>query len=100
MDKKFIRVYQKFDFADIREHTMIYGDLSASCSHCNALDIKFGVPICPECRTDFKYIAFRNVKHHLPKMDKMYAENTKVILIDFEDYQRALAEIKAEEFWK
>ena len=97
--QKFIRVYKKFDFNDVREHTMIYGYVSASCSNCNALDIKFTLPICPECRTDFKYIAFRNVKDHLPKMEKLYQENPKVILIDFDDYKRALAEVKAKEFW-
>ncbi|MEW5894805.1 MAG: hypothetical protein AB1650_03440 [Candidatus Omnitrophota bacterium] len=100
MAKKFIRVYQKFDFDDIRQHTMIYGDLSAACSNCSALDIKFTAPICPECRTDFKYIAFRNVKNHLPKMEKLYEENPRIIMIDFDDYKRALAETKAEEFWK
>ena len=100
MAKKFIRIYKKLDFQDVREHTLIYGDLSASCSKCHALDIKFTAPICPECRTDFKYIAFRNVKHHLPKMEKIAEENTYVSLIDFDDYKRGLAETKSEEFWK
>ncbi len=99
MAKKFIRVYKKIDFQDVREHTLIYGDLSASCSKCNALDIKLTAPICPECRTDFKYIAFRNVTHHLPKMEKMITENPYISLIDFEDYKRGLAEKKSEEFW-
>jgi len=100
MTKKFIRVYQRVDFKDVREHTLICGDLSASCSNCSALDIKFTAPVCPECRTDFKYIAFRNVKHHLPKMEKLAEENPRVVLIDFEDYTRGLAQAKSEEFWK
>ncbi len=99
MGRKFLRVYQKFDVPDVREHTLIYGDLSAACSKCNALDIAFTAPLCPECRTDFKYIAFRNVRHHLPKLEKMFSENPKVVFIDFDDYQRILAESKAEEFW-
>jgi len=100
MAKKLMRVYQKLDFQDVREHTMIYGDLSAACSKCNALDIKLSESICPECRTEFTYIAFRAVKNHLPKIDKLLAENPKIILIDFDDYKRAQAETKAEDFWK
>lgn len=100
MRKKFIRVYKKLDFEDACEHTMVYGDLAASCSKCNALNIRIAESICPECRTEFKYVAFRNVKNHLPKMEKLHEENPKIMMIDFDDYKRSLAEIKAEEFWK
>lgn len=99
MSKKFLRIYQKLDFDDVRDHTMIYGDLAASCSHCNALNVRFVDSICPECRTEFKYIAFRNIKNHLPKMEKLHEENPKAVLIDFDDYKRGLAEKKSEEFW-
>ncbi len=97
---KFIRVYRKLDFQDVREHTLIFGELSASCSHCNALEVKLTAPICPECRTDFKYVAFRNVRSHLPKLERLYTENPHVTLIDFDDYKHALGEAKAQEFWK
>ena len=99
MSKKFIRIYQKLDFSDAREHTMIYGDLAASCSKCNALNVRISESICPECRTEFKYVAFRNIKNHIPKMEKLHEENPKIIMIDFEDYKRNLAATKAEEFW-
>jgi len=100
MIKKLIRVYQKLDFSDIREHTMVYGDLAAACSKCNALNVRITESICPECRTEFKYIAFRNVRNHLPKMNKIHEENPKIRMIDFDDYKRILAEIKAQEFWE
>lgn len=99
MSKKFLRVYQKFDFLDVREHTMLYGALAASCSKCNALDIRLTESICPECRTEFKYIAFRDVRNHIAKMEKLNSENPKIVMIDFDDYKRSLAEIKAKEFW-
>ena len=79
---------------------MIYGDLAAACSHCHALDIKLVSSICPECRTEFKYIAFRNVTHHFPKMEQLNEENPKAVMIDYEDYKRSLAKTKAEDFWK
>lgn len=100
MAKKFIRVYQKLDFNDVRQHTMLYGDLAASCAHCNALDIRITESICPECRTEFKYVAFRNVKSHLPKIEKLLNENPNIVIIDFDDYKRGQAESRAEEFWK
>ncbi|MFP4473489.1 MAG: hypothetical protein ACLFPX_06445 [Candidatus Omnitrophota bacterium] len=99
MSKAFIRIYRDLDFQDVREHTLIYGDLTAACSKCDALDIKLTAPACPECRTDFKYIAFRNVKQHFAKLQRLYDENPKIAFIDFDDYKRALANIKAQEFW-
>lgn len=99
MKNKLIRVYRELDFSDVREHTLLYGDLAGACAHCNALDIPITESICPECRTEFRYIAFRSVKNHVSKMMKLIHENPGIMMIDFDDYKRNLAEAKAEEFW-
>lgn len=99
MKKKMLRIYQTVDFEDVRQHTLLYGDLAGSCSHCNALNVPLSASICPECRMEFRYIAFRSVQHHRPKMSKLISENPRVLLIDFDDYKRTLAEVKAQEFW-
>ena len=97
---KFLRVYTKLDLQDVREHMLIFGDLTASCSKCNALDLKFEAPKCPGCQTDFKYISFRNVKSHMAKLPRIKESQPNLIIIDFEDYSRMLGALKAEEFWK
>ena len=100
MAEKFIRVYRKLNIYDIRDHLLIYGDLAASCSKCKALDLKLDEAKCPHCQAEFKYISFRNVKSHLPKILKLMEQKPHLTLVDFEDYTRILGALKAEEFLK
>ncbi len=100
MAEKFLRIYKKLDFDDIKEHLLIFGDLTAHCSKCRALDLKLDVTTCPSCHTPFKYISFRNVRHHLPKLQKLMETNPSIVLVDFEDYTRIMGQVKAEEFLK
>ena len=100
MSQKFLKVFKKADIKDVQAHLLIFGDLSAHCAQCQAIDIKFNARVCPQCQTDFKYIAFRNVMHHIPKMYKISEERPDVVFVDFEDYKKNLGAIKAEEFLK
>ena len=40
MNEKFLRTYYKFDLKDIQDHVLIYGDISAQCGKCQAVDLK------------------------------------------------------------
>jgi hypothetical protein len=98
MGKMFLRVYQPLDVKEIKAHLLVYGDLSANCANCQAIDLKLDSLTCPSCKTDFKYIAFRNIRNHLPKLQKLHEQRPDVLLVDFEDFQRQIAAIKAQEF--
>ena len=98
MSEKFIRVYKKLDIRDIKSHLLIYGDLSASCAGCNTMDFKLETTHCPGCRAEFKYIGFRNIKTHFPKIQKLAAERPHLIIIDYDDYIRGAGAMKAREF--
>lgn len=100
MSQKFIRVYKKLGINEIKEHLLIYGDLTAQCARCQAMDIKLGMPTCPKCETEFKYISFRNVRNHLPKLQKINDERPDIQFVDFDDYKRCISELKAKEFLK
>lgn len=100
MAEKFIRVYSKLDISKITPQLLIYGDLSGACAKCHKIDIKLNDPVCPECKTEFKYIAFRNLKSHLPKLQKLSAERPSVTVIDYDDYKREVGASKAEDFFK
>jgi hypothetical protein len=100
MGQKFIRVYQEQDVSEISQHLLVYGDLSASCENCKAIDLKLDMKQCPSCQTEFKYISFRNVKSHYPKMKKIMGERPGVLIIDFDDYKKCIGAIKAENFLK
>ena len=58
MSRKFIRIYKKMDINEIKGHLLIYGDLSAQCANCQAMDLKLDMKSCPKCDAEFKYIAF------------------------------------------
>lgn len=98
MSQRFVRIYKKLDIHELTRHLLIYGDLSAQCANCRAMDLKPEVPSCPKCHTEFQYIAFRNVRNHLPKLQKVSGERPEVLFVDYDDYKRNLGELKAREF--
>ena len=98
--QKYIRVYQDIDIKEIKSHLMIYGDLSASCGNCSAMDFKMDIVNCPQCKTEFKYVAFRNIKVHWPKVQRLLEDRPHWKIVDFEDYSRILGVSKAFDFLK
>ena len=100
MNDRFLRVYKKFDITEVKEHLLIYGDLSAQCAHCQAMDLKLDTRKCPKCGAEFTYIAFRNVRNHMPKLQKISETHPSIQLIDFEDYHREMGAQKARDFLK
>ena len=100
MSEKFLRVYKKFYIDEIKAHLLVYGDLGGSCAVCQKMDIKIDATHCPECKAEFKFIAFRNPKVHMPKILKLSAERPQTAIIDYEDFSRLAGEQKAREFLK
>ena len=98
--QRLIRIYKNFDIQHIKSHLLIWGDLTASCSQCNSVGLKLDTAQCPQCHTDFKYIAFRNIKDHLPKIHRLIQERPDVTLVDYDDFKRLIGALKAEEFLK
>lgn len=100
MSEKFIRVFKKLDFNFIKARLLIYGALSGSCAACKAMDIKLDVRQCPQCKAEFGYIAFMNVKDHIPKMLRLNDERPDLVFVDYEDFKKIEGAIKAENFLK
>ncbi len=100
MNSKYIRVFQKADVDDLKAHLLICGDLSASCGHCNALGLKPNIISCPECKTEFKYLTFRNIKDNIHKIFKIKEQRPSLIIVDFDDYTKLAGAKKAQDFFK
>jgi len=100
MNPKFIRVYRKMDLEEVKAHLLICGDLSAHCGNCNDMNLKIDMQGCPECRTEFKYIAFRNIRENMVKLLKLSESRPQVTFIDFDDFKKITGELKAQEFFK
>ncbi len=100
MSRRFIRVYKKLDIHEIKKHLLIYGDISGSCANCQKIDLKLNIVQCPQRQTPYKYISFRNIRDHLPKLQHLHEERPDLECVDYEDFKRLLGALKAEEFLK
>ena len=100
MTQRFIRIYKKLDITEVQNHILILGDLSGICGKCQHLGLKVDSPQCPACRGEFKYIAFRNIKNHLPKMKTINETRPDIIFVDYDDYKRITGALKAEKFFE
>jgi hypothetical protein len=95
--ERFLRIYKKFYFDEVKSHTLLYGVLSGSCSNCKDLDIKLDALACPSCKNVFKYIAFMNPKDHLPKMLRISSERPDIIFLDYDDFKKIEGELRAKD---
>ena len=95
MAKHFIRLYHNLEFDEVKAHTLEYGALSGICSKCKEMSIKLDSLSCPKCGTEFKYIAFQNVREHLPKMARILSERQGIHFVEHQDFKRIEGEQKA-----
>ncbi|MDE1920318.1 MAG: hypothetical protein KGJ09_03120 [Candidatus Omnitrophica bacterium] len=95
MSERFIRIHKKFHLDELKTHLMTYGALSGTCANCKEMDLRIDALQCPGCKTDFKYIAFQNVRDHMPKMQKISHERPNIVFVDYDDFKRLEGEEKA-----
>ena len=100
MEDKFIRVYKKMNVSEIKKDLLVYGDISGNCGNCQAINIKLDAVECPECKTKYNYISFRNIRSHLPKLARIAEERPYLTFIDYEDYHKNMGKSKAEDLFK
>ena len=95
--ERFLRIYKKFYFDEVKAHTLLYGALSGSCSNCKTIDIKLDATQCPSCKNAFKYIGFMNISDHLPKMLRLSHERPEITFIDYADFKKIEGELRAKD---
>ena len=100
MADNLIRQYKVLDVKELKKSLLIHGDLSSVCANCKEMDLKLSDKKCSKCGVEFKSIAFRNIRSHIPKIHKLFIERPQVSVIDYDDYKRNEGAIKAEEFLK
>jgi hypothetical protein len=95
MAKQMIRIYEDLEFNDVKEHLLEYGALSGICAKCKHMNVKLNDHNCPNCGTEFKYVAFQSIREHFPKLIKLHAERPGMKFVDHQDFKRIEAETKA-----
>ncbi|MCK4519910.1 MAG: hypothetical protein KAT96_01935 [Candidatus Omnitrophica bacterium] len=87
--KRFIRVWEELDLADVEKHLIVAGDLSAECFCCHKVGIDLKARACPNCSAFFKYMGFRR-KVRLAYLHQIKEELPRIVFIDFEDFKKSL----------
>ena len=93
--ERYLRVYKKFYIDEVKAHLLTYGALSGMCANCKAMEIASDALKCPQCGNEFKFIAFQNMREHMPKVNKIAQERPHIMLIDYDDFKKLEGEEKA-----
>lgn len=98
-----IRTWKYYDINEVKAHLLITGQLSADCANCKAIGIDFfNEKCCPQCKTEFKFIATRQNDGKFPAnlIRRIVEKRQDLELIDYSDYQVASGRSKARDFFK
>ncbi len=97
MSERYFRIYKKYYFDEIKTHLISYGALSGTCANCKEMELKLDMTHCPQCKTEFKFIAFQNIRDHLPKMLKISHERPQITFMDYDDFKKIEGEERAKD---
>jgi len=100
----YLRIYQEFDIVEVKQHLLIWGDLSADCASCRMLGIdSFSARQCPQCGTPFKYVTSRRLEEHSGErfhlVRRMREKRPDLVFIDYSDFTKILGQKKARDFF-
>ena len=90
------------DLDEIGQYLLIIGELSGDCNKCRKVGIDYNKTFsCPECKTDFKYVASRRPEgfpFHILK--KLLESKPSLVFIDFKDFKLTQDRLKAKQVFK
>ena len=98
MEKRFIRIWSELEIEDIAEHLIVIGELKGTCNKCQALGLDLTSKACPACNTEFKYATFISAHDRGAQFNKMRAREGRVAFVDYDDFKKAIGEVKAKKF--
>lgn len=104
MAAHFVRMWRPVDLEQIQKHLLLLGDTAADCASCRMLGLNpWTVGKCPQCGTQFQYIASRRINAHPGErfhlIRRLCDQRPDLQMIDYEDYQKAVGAKSAREFF-
>ncbi len=100
MEKRFVRVWDELDIEEVSKHLLIIGEVLATCNNCQALGLDVKVKTCPKCNVEFKFAAFSSKKLGISEFNKIRGRRGEAAFIDYDDFKKAIGDIKAKNFMK
>lgn len=87
-----MRIWQPVDIEAVKKHLLIVGELTGDCASCRELGIKYAdVKICPQCKTDFKFITARGAVGSMKAMGgvvkRIKSRRPDLTFVDYDDFQ-------------
>ena len=90
----FLRKWEQLDINTIGKHLFVIGELSGECFSCRRVGIPVKTRHCPDCKTEFNYIAFRR-KIDSHSIARFHADFPSATFIDFDDFKKAVGKREA-----
>jgi predicted amidophosphoribosyltransferase len=97
MQEAYIRIWQTVDLDEVCGHLLVIGELSGNCANCRQVGIDIEKTSCPNCKTEFKYIASR--LQGQGRFKKIKQKRPDLIFIDYTDFQKVKSRAKARQFF-
>ena len=88
--KSFLRIWQEVDLEEVTNNLFVMGELSGECFSCHKVGISGKAMQCPDCKKEFKYVAFRR-RIDVNSIKRFKAMYPQAYLIEFEDFKKALS---------
>lgn len=98
-----IRIWTSIQLDTIKKQLLLIDDLYGTCANCKQLGLNYlKDKKCTGCNTQFKYIATNSKSSSdvLKILNRIQKENLPLILIDREDYNRAITQDNVKDLFK
>lgn len=105
MANEFIRIWIEEDVVELSKKLLIVGESFSDCGNCRHLGLDFArAKSCPECKVEFRYITSRHAgggaAERFRWLRKIREKRPDLKCIDYDDYERNMARIRARNIFK
>ncbi|MCM8823550.1 MAG: hypothetical protein NC822_02630 [Candidatus Omnitrophica bacterium] len=92
--KVFLRTWQEFELEDIEKSLFVIGEINGECFACHTIGIGLKERFCPNCKQEFKYIAFRR-KIDGSWLNRFREIHPRACFIEFDDFKKFFSKKEA-----
>ena len=99
----YLRIWEERDLTEIGAHLLIVGDTLGDCATCRCLGIDLTKKMCPECNTEFRFVASRRIESHPGEafriVKRLRQARPDLTFIDHADFKRLTDRAKGKDIF-